>query len=697
MTDEQFKRLQYQCRKSDVSFYETFSYSTVHFGNTFLPYVRRFKTENLITYDGAEVYNKFDKLDNIYLLEDDKKPANLMIYTSVTGTDAVKNKLKINVGTSEVYIFKEVNKDESVNVFVQIGSSVKKSLQAFAKKHDIVIRWPEIDKPFIKTDVKKLKDDFHNDIDHQSVMKYLLKAMGVTDDIIDNGALQVRINDIKVRESKLSDEDKEQDIIIEFSTNKKIKGYSLQVLEDQKIIYEKEYLKSPKSKEQSFENNLFKVVWDCSKNKTFEEKSPKRKITFNIDVWDNKGRKAITEQEIKLKEYIEKNKKTYNNVEYNKNRVIVWLKENYTPAKELMPNLEELPIEVFEGAKLVRLRPQKDSIFTPCLFWWNNKYHIQEFPEELLIDTNEVLGDYVGAVFQNDIAHAAHRSTFLEKQIEITSYRDYSEPNLGKLSNILFKEARVQYDNAFLKSKFLDFKHHFQADLDNKVETINRLLLKVREFYDPENLPGKKVFDQVLFVPLSQDWFNRYDDDVKIRYNDYWIKESGFNALQYESGGEVFGTNFMNEVLSEIFSFTNLSVFKTINSERILSGEWQWIIQLQTEDTSKYKKMVLFCLNAWSSTEKDSFASGIGLEQTFGIFRMPAFMTVMVHESAQDVQPAPFPIDSHTRDTEGHWGELSANYGVFKDDEVSLTSSFYIADFQIATIFAHILLKFLKS
>lgn len=515
MNEVEFQKLIQNSQPHQVFNLDWEIYYSLDFADTFLPQVVEYRGHSFHFFDGAELLSNIGNIVQHELeLNEAKKIMSTVFYSYPKGVEAEKKKNNIQVEDSTVIAFIEVHQNDKIDISFRLGREFYTFLKIYAKENKLSKNSVSIQNKIYSSTITEFQKHFRDEISHFNMLHFIGKTIRI--DLVKvhkKNAIKVQIDDIKVRIS-LS----EKDFRVDFTTyNQVITSYSLQIFEGNALLYEKNDKVMPYSFINSVpgrnktgveqETGSYTAVWDCSANHIFEERSPKRKITFKITAITKDGKVASVTRKISLKEYIAKNKKPYNNTDFDKNRVVVWLKEDYTPKTEWLNNSIINPVKVYAGAKLIRLKPQRDSIYTPCLFWWNNAYHIQEFPEELLVDSNEVLTDFVGEVFQNDVVHTAHRSIFIED----------SNEQLKELKQALSQKVNVQYKSVFLKSSLSKFKNQFRLDIDNKVETMNRLLSKVRDVYEPMDSNGGKIFDQIVFVPLSHDWFNKYNDDVKKR------------------------------------------------------------------------------------------------------------------------------------------------------------------------------------
>lgn len=701
MSPEKFQLLLNNSQPDTQFSFDWSSYYPDHFANTYLPKVPKYHGKAFQFYDGAELLVNCENITReIMQLNKSKYLFTPVFFTYPKGAVIGNEKNKLLNYPFTVCLLAEVNIDDTVEMSVKFGGEFREFLREQSKEGKLKSTVSSIENSTYKTTISKFVSHYNNNLTHFSMLSLVGNLIGLNfEEIHKKSALKVTIDEIKVRETKPKQNittKQEKDIIVEFTiANQNVSTYKLQVFDGKKLIFENPpdaFLNQKNQKE--FEPGKYKLIWDCSSNNIFNEKDPKRKLKFKVTAIANDKQSAFDIKEVTLKEFIEKNKKNYNNTEFDANRVVVWLKEDYTPEKELLPNSNSIPEMVFAGAKLIRLKPDKESTNTPCLFWWNSAYHIQEFPEEILGDSNEVFNNKIGIVFQNDVAHTAHRATFITK----------SNEQLDKLKKSLSEKVNTKYESGQLKSALENFKYHFRVDLENKAETMFRLLSHVRKVYDPEDENGK-MFDQILFVPLSHDWFLMYDDDIKKRYNDYWKKSNGYVSLSYDSGGgDVFGekdspsfSDFFNELLS-------LKLVEKLNEDRVATLEWKWLETLNQEKKNQFKKIIVFSLDAWglkysknnleSNSDFPSFAAGIGIEHTFGLFRLPTILAVALHETSQSTSgPYPIPMDSHTGDTENIWIRLSSDYRIFKNDEFEFIRHLYAADHQISTALLVSLIK----
>jgi len=706
MTSEEFQKLVEQSQPHKVFKNDWATFYPIDFADTLLPNVPGYVGKAVWMYDGANLFNGLQKAESKVLqLTPDKELISLISYSYPKGVDAETKKERVRPGEHEVTTFIEVAQDEEIEIFFKLGYKFRNFLTDYFKQNKLPNTINSIENKPFKTDISSFKEYFNRALVHYNMMDFIGKTIGADFVAVDNKtALKVKIIDIKAWQSKPPQKEQnnksteEKHFIIEFEILNQIAlNYSLRVIRNKEPIFTEVYLpevvvigtksdtlpnKTANKQESSFPPDKYKIIWDCSQNDIFETKDEKQKLLFRVEATGKDKQRAFDEKEITVKKLVG-NAKQYNDTEFDKNRVVVWLTKDFTPEKELLPSNTQTKTEtVFAGAKLIRLRPAtRDSELTPALFWWNNAYHIQEFSENLLGDTNEIFEDKAGMVFQNDIIHTAHRATFVQSNNDA----------LTSLIKDLESKKENTYSTGELTSALSNFKYQFRVDFDDRVETINRFLTEVRKVYEPLDENGGKIFDRILYIPLTKDWFEKYDDEVKKRYETYWKKENGFNAISSSSGGEVFykeGTPYLipEDIYNEMKNLLKLEA----DEKRQLSKEWLWINELQSpEDDLTY---IFFSIDAWESYSH-SFAGFVGLEQAFGVFRLPSLLTVMLHESSQGIKPTPIPRDSHTGFTDDKWKELSDDFNNFKDDEEDFIRQLYVADHQIATIGAAIILS----
>jgi hypothetical protein len=547
------------------------------------------------------------------------------------------------------------------------------------------------------TNISNIQKTFNEEISHYKMLNFVGNTLGLNfEEYNKKSKLIVEIKNVELWKNKLSknfeqqEVIKEQDVIIRFEVkNQESEKFSLQIIENKKIIFEQIYLPHyADEKETTTDRKFFlvgehKITWNCASNGIFDDRDSKRKLLFKVIVVGFEKQVSFGAKTIELKSFL-KSTKYYNSTEFDKNRVVVWLSKSYTPSKELLHTTSSLPTIVYAGAKLIRLKPDKESEKTPCFFWWNNEYHIQEFPEELLGDSNEIPGEFINEVFQNDLQHTAHRATFIQN----------ANASLLSLIQKVHEKKNKGFSKAQIISTYKSLNQTLQINLSNKVETIGRLLSEIRKIYDPVDENGK-MFDQILFVPLTKEWFMKYGDDVKLRYVDFWENNNGYNSISAENGGgEVFSKSYDPSCAQFIDELKNLLQLNFISEERKDTDEWSWILSMNDINVDQLLHVIVLSLDCWIIDDSISFASGIGLEHTFSLIRIPRPLTVLLHETSQtSFTKPPIPKDSHTRNTEDSWNKLSANYSNFSDDEYDLISRIYVSDYQIALVELMIILN----
>ncbi len=702
MTTEEFELLIKKCQPHLVWKKDWGTYDSSDFASTFLPNVGNYRGTAFEIYDGAEIFaNVSIALSGQMQLSSSKKLQKLFLYTYPKGVEAEKKKVNLRPEEYVICAFYEIEQNDNVEISFKFGAEFKDFLAKHINEHQLTESVSSIEKSIFKTTKSEINSFFKGELIHYNILNYFGKLLKLDlEETHKRSALILEILDIHLWTSNPKMETKgsptEKDIIVNFEIkNQETSKYTFQVFRGKDKIFEQiflpENIESQKlKKELKFQIGKHKIIWNVINNSLFNEAKDAVKIKFKIIAVGNEKQLSNAEKEINLKEFLSNNSNQYNNTQFDKNRVVVWLTKDFTPSKELITNSQGEASLILAGAKLIRLMPLKESLLTPCLFWWKNAYHIQEFPEELLGDTNEIFGQKMNEVFQNDVQHTAHRATFITQ----------SNDALKSLVQNLEQMKDRQFSNDQINSAYTILKQSLNIDLENKVETLDRLVKEVRKVFDPEDHNGK-MFEQILFVPLSQDWFEKYDDNIKKRYQEFWKEGNGFNSVrQLSGGGEVFHKNTTPDHKSYLDELFYLKSLLSEEDLRKKSKEWEWLEGLENLLTkNKIANVITFSLDAWNSTLTDSFASFIGLEQTFGTLKIMPLLTILLHETSQlEFQPdylKPIPIDSHVRDLEGNWIKLSLNYSDFKDGEDPPLSDLYIANYQISTILLRLILNFM--
>ena len=298
---------------------------------------------------------------------------------------------------------------------------------------------------------------------------------------------------------------------------------------------------------------------------------------------------------------------------FDKDEVVLWLNNTTYPTES--PYFMVLP----KGLKVIRLgvlRPPGMRYYL-CLFWLHDLYHEVRIPASSLVKNHRLLSSSSGQVFRNDISHLLHRvQTYRGRQTEFNQLIDsiqvfYQQPawSLGKIN-----EGLRQMETTL------------RTDLEDKPGTIRRFTEAVYEVYNPIEESGTLISEETLILPLSHEWFFSQPSLSSIYESSFPVLH---NSLQGDSGSGIKPDD--NEFA--------LTVAETLELKRLAeenqlmdSPETTWLIDLPDDFDLQLQRIIFIDDTPWTFTSSDIYASNIALEHSFGPFRMPPVLSVIIHE-----------------------------------------------------------------
>jgi hypothetical protein len=383
-----------------------------------------------------------------------------------------------------------------------------------------------------------------------------------------------------------------------------------------------------------------------------------------------------------------------NPTDFDKNRIVVWLKRigisKKLKAKDSSATSESNNSNVLipVGVKVIRLKPNSENDEnTPCVFWWQGSYHESSLPERNLGNNNVVLSTLSGKVFLNDIEHLLYRikpSLGKNKQFDEVINFVTNKKNI-QLSKQIMIDALTLYQNALL------------VNTNNKPETIKRFSKLVEEVYNPIGNENNKWFDELLILPLSEDWFNS-DEKLKHRYKTVWQTNGFLNNLGGGSGAYSFTQDELSAIKDEILYLKSFITETTQTS----SPEAMWLNTIDQQFLNSIRRIIFISNATWYYNKFQRYAEYIGINVSFSIFSAPPLLSVILHEFSQgdsyyynDVIADPHITPEQT---EQAWEEISSlpnNFELLRDQE--FTDQLYQCDVANSFISLAILLKILDK
>jgi hypothetical protein len=315
----------------------------------------------------------------------------------------------------------------------------------------------------------------------------------------------------------------------------------------------------------------------------------------------------------------------HNHTDFDRGRIVVWLKrvglkrrlkvKDASSTNERSNSNIQLPV----GAKLIRLKPNNTSDkTTPCMYWWNGGYHQSSVPEANLGTNNVVLSNFSGQTVKNDVEHLINRiSEYEKKQNEydevIKKIKDFSNKTLIKKQ---------------IEDGLVAIATSLKLNTDDKPATISIFQDSIYQVYNPKINDTTLFSDETLILPLSFAWFNS-DNKMLERFNAIWLKSSSLGNRFEGSSGE--GVNYepaLSDIKDELLQLKDIANNSTVKN----SPEAKWLQTLSSTSLDNIKRFIFINDNTWHLSAFDRYAEYIAIENSFGPFRLPPILNVIIHE-----------------------------------------------------------------
>ena len=315
----------------------------------------------------------------------------------------------------------------------------------------------------------------------------------------------------------------------------------------------------------------------------------------------------------------------FNPTDFDKGRIVVWLKRVGVKKKLKVKDAASTSkkqsdtITIPIGAKIIRLKPNSENDeTTPCVYWWKGSYHLSSFSELNIGINNVVLSNFAGQVIQNDVEHLLSRiSSYENKQTEyeavVKSIKDFSKKVLSK--------NQVQDGLVAIATSL-------KINVDDKPATILSLKNSLFKVYNPSVSSTAHFSDETLILPLSFGWF-KSDKKLLERFNSVWLKSVSLgNRFEGSSGEGVRYEPMLSDIKTELLQ---LKDFVDQTSAKN-SPEAKWLQTLSSTSLNDIKRIIFLCDNTWKLSGFDRYADYIAIENSFGAFRLPPILNVIIHE-----------------------------------------------------------------
>lgn len=167
-----------------------------------------------------------------------------------------------------------------------------------------------------------------------------------------------------------------------------------------------------------------------------------------------------------------------------------------------------------------------------------------------------------------------------------------------------------------------------KLNTDDKPATINILQNSIYQVYNPKINDTTHFSDETLILPLSFAWFNS-DKKLLERFNSVWLKSSSLGNRFGGSSGE--GERYepmMSDIKMELLQLKDF-VNQTSSKN---SPEAKWLQTLSSTSLDNIKRFFFINDNTWQLSAFDRYAEYIAIENSFGVFRLPPILNVIIHE-----------------------------------------------------------------
>lgn len=310
---------------------------------------------------------------------------------------------------------------------------------------------------------------------------------------------------------------------------------------------------------------------------------------------------------------------------FDRDRIVVWLKrvgikrrlkvKDTSSTKESSDSNIQLPV----GAKFIRLKPNNASDeTTPCVYWWNGNYHQSSVSEANLGANNVVLSDFAGQVVRNDVEHLINRIAEYEKK-----QNEYDEV-IKKIKDF----SKITLSKKQIEDGLVAIATSLKLNTDDKPATIKNLQDSIFQVYNPKVNDTTLFSDETLILPLSFAWFNS-DKKLLERFNSVWLKSSSLGNRFEGSSGE--GVNYepvLSDIKNELLQLKDIANDSTVKN----SPEAKWLQTISSTLLNNIKRIFFISDNTWKLSAFDRYAEYIAIENSFGAFRLPPILNVIIHE-----------------------------------------------------------------
>jgi hypothetical protein len=321
--------------------------------------------------------------------------------------------------------------------------------------------------------------------------------------------------------------------------------------------------------------------------------------------------------------------------EYSALSVMKWLKVDISPYPR--------------GLKVIALNREtsnRQGDLTRCIFWWERQYVETYFKTSDLSNDNDILNSSVAA-FKNEISHILNR------------VQDYENKQM-EFSNVLRMIKSAQVSNLNLQNIRTKLNKYFIVNLVDRPQTVDNFITVIKNVYNPQ-LENVSFFDKLLVLPLSERWFTS-NEKLLERYKEVW-RNQGFDELLNGGSGEVLSNIASNNSRFDDFKKELISLKAYVVQHNITNTVGKadlWLKNLTTERINQTKLIVSIHDNTWYQSPQ-KYAQFIAIENSAGPFKLPAVLSVLIHELTQGGGSPFLPFaDAKDGRTDGHIVEEDA-------------------------------------
>ncbi len=186
MTSEQYDILLTKCAPHPVFSSDWLTFTDAEFADVLLPDAGLVKGTNLYFFDGAELLPKGCRFPKRLMRLPDGKAPLLTMYSYPKDVKAAQRRGRVQPQVNELLLFAEIDRSGKVDVYLDAGESVEKTIEQLCELQDISlasIGWGRA----MKTSESAFKEFFEKEFSHYRVLQYAGNMLGLN--LNDGGSL----------------------------------------------------------------------------------------------------------------------------------------------------------------------------------------------------------------------------------------------------------------------------------------------------------------------------------------------------------------------------------------------------------------------------------------------------------------------------------------------------------------------------